>query len=212
VPTARPLGDPSGIYEVTWGVRDPSCLAAIRAELSVDRSAVIDNDGVLRSTDDLGLRLAFRVTARVAIAYSTTAYNAPGQPNRVNRRGPHYERASPHEISHLAIAVDDAGDAARFYIDRLGFHVSDRYANRGMFMRCSPTGNHHHLFLLNGIAPGARFGHLAFKVRDAHEVIAGGQAFDAKGWTTFAGPGRHTSGTSVRRSAARGSMPPTKTW
>ena len=39
--------------------------------------------------------------------------------------------------------------------------------------------------------PGTRFGHLAFKVRDIHEVIAGGQYIDAQGWRTFAGPGRH---------------------
>ena len=58
-------------------------------------------------------------------------------------------------------------------------------------MRCSAQGNHHHLFLMNGRAPGTRFNHLAFKVRDIHEVISGGQAFDAKGWNTFAGPGRH---------------------
>ena len=56
----------------------------------------------------------------------------------MNARAPRYEAARPHEISHIAIGVDDAGEAVRFYIERLGFIVSDRYANRGIFMRCAP--------------------------------------------------------------------------
>ena len=40
-------------------------------------------------------------------------------------------------------------------------------------------------------ASGARLNHVAFKVRDIHEVIGGGQYIDSKGWRTFAGPGRH---------------------
>jgi hypothetical protein len=39
--------------------------------------------------------------------------------------------------------------------------------------------------------PGTAFNHLAFKVRDVHEVIGGGQSLEGKGWKTFAGPGRH---------------------
>jgi catechol 2,3-dioxygenase-like lactoylglutathione lyase family enzyme len=191
VPGRTPVGDASGISEVTWGVRGESDLAAIRDALSTDRSAEIDNDGVLRSSDDLGIALAFRVTQRQPVPFEPARFNAPGQPTRIDRRAARYQRARPHEISHLAIAVDDAGEAHRFYAERLGFRISDRYANRGIFMRASGEGNHHHLFLLNAKVPGTRFGHLAFKVRDIHEVIAGGQYFDAQGWSTFAGPGRH---------------------
>jgi catechol 2,3-dioxygenase-like lactoylglutathione lyase family enzyme len=190
-PDQRPVGDPSGLFEVTWGARDESCVRSLHDELSTDRATLIGDDGVLRCVDDLGIRLAFRPSRRVAVGVEPTTYNSPARPSRVNRRGARYEQARPHEISHLAIAVDDAAEAARFYVERLGFRISDRYADRGVFMRCSPSGNHHHLFLLNGTRPGTRCGHLAFKVRDIHEVIAGGQAFDAKGWKTFAGPGRH---------------------
>lgn len=186
-----PVGDASGICEVTWGVETANDLKAICAELSRDRNAEIDSDGVLRSVDDLGIALAFRVTQRRPVPFEAARFNGPGQPARIDRRAARYQRARPHEISHLAIAVDDAGEAHRFYADRLGFRISDRYANRGIFMRASAEGNHHHLFLMNAKVPGTRFGHLAFKVRDIHEVIAGGQYFDAQGWSTFAGPGRH---------------------
>jgi catechol 2,3-dioxygenase-like lactoylglutathione lyase family enzyme len=190
-PDRTPVGAPSGIAGVVWGVADLASLDALAAELGRDRDAVVGDDGVLRSVDDLGIGLWFRVSQRKPVPFEPARYNTPGQPSRVDQRGARYESGKPHEISHLAIAVDHAGEAFKFYEERLGFHVSDRYADRGVFARCSAAGNHHHLFLMNGRDPGTRFGHLAFKVRDIHEVIAGGQYFDAQGWGTFAGPGRH---------------------
>ncbi len=188
---SQPVGARSGLCEVTWGVADQQTLDGLANELSRDRAVSQDEDGTLHSVDDLGIGLAFRLTRRSKRPCEPTRYNAPGHADRIDRRAARYASATPRELSHLAISVDDAGEAAQFYQQRLGFIVSDRYANRGVFLRCSAVGNHHDLFLMNGREPGARFNHLAFKVRDVHEVIAGGQHIDAQGWTTFAGPGRH---------------------
>ena len=190
-PRRTAIGDESGICEVTWGVASIDDLEAIRVELARDRAAEFDGDGVLHSRDDLGIGIAFRISTRRQVPFAPSRYNQPGQPERIDQRASRFSRARPHEISHLAIGVDDAGEAHRFYEERLGFRISDRYANRGIFMRAAAEGNHHHLFLMNARVPGTRFNHLAFKVRDIHEVIAGGQYFDACGWNTFAGPGRH---------------------
>lgn len=189
---STPIGGGSGLCEIVWGGEDQATLAALADELGRDRRAEMDADGVLHSVDDLGINLAFRIARRLPSPFEATRYNAPGQAQRINRRAPVYKVATPREISHIAIGVDDAGEAARFYIERLGFIVSDRYANRGLFMRCSADGNHHHVFLMNARVPGTRFNHLAFKVRDIHEVIGGGQHLESLGWKTFAGPGRHT--------------------
>ncbi|RJG10726.1 VOC family protein [Massilia cavernae] len=191
-PRRRPLGNSSGLSEITWGVSDEAALHALEAELCRDRAVEFDGDGVLHSVDDLGIRLAFRVTRRAEAPVEATRYNSPTRTDRLNQRAVRYDQARPHQISHVAMGVDDAAAAAQFYIERLGFIVSDRYANRGLFLRCSPSGNHHHLFLMNGRTPGTRLNHMAFKVRDVHEVIGGGQYIDSKGWKTFAGPGRHT--------------------
>lgn len=189
-PTRQPLGNPSGMCEVTWGVESLTGIEALANELKQDREIHLEN-GVLRCKDDLGINIAFRVAKRHDVPYEVTQFNSPGQVKRLNSRAPLYKKARPHEISHLAIGVDNAGEAIRFYTDRLGFIVSDRYADRGVFLRCSKTGNHHHVFFMNGKQPGTRFNHLAFKVRDIHEVIGGGQFIDSQGWQTFAGPGRH---------------------
>lgn len=190
-PETTPIGGGSGLCQMIWGVEDRATLDELAAELRKDRSAEFDADGVLHSIDDLGIRLSFRVTRRQHQTYDATRYNSPGNAERLNRRAPRYTAATPQEISHVAIGVDDAGEAVKFYIERLGFIISDRYANRGIFMRCTPAGNHHHVFFMNARVPGTRFNHLAFKVRDIHEVIGGGQHMDGLGWQTFAGPGRH---------------------
>jgi catechol 2,3-dioxygenase-like lactoylglutathione lyase family enzyme len=187
-----PIGGGSGLCEILWGVEDQATLTALAEELGRDRRVEMDSEGVLHSVDDLGINLGFRIAQRKPLHFDVTRFNAPGQPSRINRRAPAYKVAKPREISHIAIGVDDASAAARFYIERLGFIISDRYADRGLFMRCSPSGNHHHVFFMNARVPGTRFNHLAFKVRDIHEVIGGGQHLDSLGWKTFAGPGRHT--------------------
>lgn len=190
-PACTPIGSPSGMCEMVWGVEDQASLDAIATELGRDREVIIDADGTVHSQDDLGIRIAFRIAQRSYVPFPDTQFNSPSQPKRVNSRAPRYKKAQPYEISHLAIGVDHAGEAVKFYLERLGFLISDRYADRGVFIRCSAEGNHHHLFFMNGKAPGTRFNHLAFKVRDIHEVIFGGQHIDSQGWTTFAGPGRH---------------------
>lgn len=186
-----PVGGSTGMVELTWGVSDPQALQRLAADLASDRTVRWDDEGTLHSVDDLGIPIAFRLPRRFPAPLEPTRFNSPGRPDRINRRGVRYERAEPAEISHVAIGVDDAGQAHRFYRDRLGFVVSDRYADRGIFMRCAPVGNHHHVFFMNSRVPGTRLNHLAFKVRDIHEVIGGGQFIDSQGWRTFAGPGRH---------------------
>lgn len=190
-PARTPIGNDSGVVEIVWGVSTHRGLRELQEELRRDRKADFDDNGVLHSVDDLGIGTGFRIAQRRPQLAEPTRYNAPGRADRINQRAKRYTQARPQEISHIAIGVDNAGEASKFYEERLGFIVSDRYADRGVFMRCSPAGNHHHLFLMNGKAPGTRFNHLAFKVRDVHEVIGGGQGLDAKGWKTFAGPGRH---------------------
>jgi catechol 2,3-dioxygenase-like lactoylglutathione lyase family enzyme len=195
----RPLDSPqlppaiepgSTLRELVWGVASRRALDAIGANLARDRS-VTEDAGALHTTDDLGLGIAFRVTRRKALKARPGAFNAPGCVQRLDRPSPFYERALPQEISHVVLGVPDIRVVERFYCGRLGFRVSDHYVGRAVFLRAAPAGNHHHLFALNSADRKPRFDHIAFKVRDIHEVIGGGQALAARGWTTHAGPGRH---------------------
>ena len=58
-----------------------------------------------------------------------------------------------------------------FYTERLGFLVSDYYPDAGYFLRCRPEGGHHDLFLLQTPDKKCGLNHVAFRVRDIHEVL-----------------------------------------
>jgi catechol 2,3-dioxygenase-like lactoylglutathione lyase family enzyme len=176
------------IREVTWGVSDQAALDALGSDLAHDRT-VTETGGTLHTTDDSGLAIALRVTRKQPIEGTPPLVNAPGAATRIDTSAAFYEKAIPHEISHLVLGVENLETNEAFYRHRLGFHVSDRYINRGVFLRAPAVGHHHNLFLLDD--GKFTFNHLAFKVHDIHEVIGGGQGFTRWGAETLVGPGRH---------------------
>ena len=187
----RAIGPKSNIREVIWGVEKKSDIKNIADELGRDRSIKYCRDGSICTMDDMGLGIGFRVSTRKKIKIAETKFNYPGSTFRKDSPAVFYERAVPKSISHIVFGVPDVRVVEKFYCGRLGFKVSDRYPNRGVFMRSGPRGNHHNLFVMNIDTRKPQFNHLAFKVNDIHEVIGGGQHLTKKGWKTQVGPGRH---------------------
>jgi catechol-2,3-dioxygenase len=110
----------------------------------------------------------------------------------VDRISTQYEGAQPWQMGHIVFFVPDTGEAERFYRQRLGFHLSDRYVGgAGVFLRWAQRSEHHNMFLLKSPTGKSALHHLAFEVRDQHEVFGGGLAFAKSGWSTQVGPGRH---------------------
>jgi catechol 2,3-dioxygenase-like lactoylglutathione lyase family enzyme len=146
----------------------------------------------LHSTDPNGLALGFRVTRKRKIDVQGVPMNAWGEPGRgTNRRSRFYERAEPVEVGHVVFFTDRLAEMERFYVGTLGFRVSDRYPGRGAFLRCAPEGGHHDLFVLQPPVAKRGLNHVAFTVRDIHEVFGGGLHISRCGWETELGPGRH---------------------
>lgn len=187
LPPAIDVG--STVREVVWGVACPSDLDEITTALAGD--VLVSDDGTIRTTDPMGLAISFRLTQRRSVEDVRTQTNAPGATARVDKRAPFYTRAAPYEVSHVVFGASDLSVVEDFYVGRLGFLVSDRYRGRAVFLRAAPNGNHHHLFVLNSADSRPHFNHVAFKVRDIHEVIGGGQHIVSRGWESQAGPGRH---------------------
>ncbi len=195
----RPADDPSlpaafepgsTLRRLIWGVGGEGALEALRERLAARADFESDEDGP-GCTDPNGLRLGFRATRRRDPAVAATPVNAPGRVGRIDRRSPVYERAEPVEIGHVVLFTPRLAESLEFYRDALGFVVSDWYAGAGYFLRCAPEGGHHDLFLLT--TPDGRCGlnHVAFTVRDIHEVFGGGLHLSRCGWRTEVGPGRH---------------------
>ena len=180
----------STIRALTWGVTAKRDLTVIERELGNDREVEHDRDGTLWSTDDNGLALGFRVSRRKRLTSKPTGVNAPGAIQRVDQRATYYERAHPLTIGHVVMNVRDRERTKRFYMERLGFALSDVYQGRGVFLRARARAGHHNLFLLEA-ENGPTLNHVAFGVRDIHELFAGGQFMSNRGWPTAIGPGRH---------------------
>lgn len=196
-PAAKDVPPPAAPHmnfrEMIWGVTSERRLAEIHAELARDREVKVDGDGTLHSVDPNGLGIGFRVWKHgKKLAVKRTPVNLTGQYERIDERSNFYERARPLRMGHIGFAIPDLKAAERFYHKRLGFPISDRYAGGvATFFRCSPENDHHNLFLIRSRDGNTRFDHVAFEVRDIHEVFAGGLYIDRKGWPTQVGPGRH---------------------
>ncbi len=180
--------------ETIWGVADKSTLEAIGAALSVDRQVSQDAAGVMRTVDDDGYPIGFRLTERHAFEARPSLVNVPGLPpmRKANIVADYDSPVQPSVMSHLVFLTPDLDRAARFYTERLGFKITDRYTGAGVFLRSGGSQDHHNLFLIKGEALGLQ--HIAFHVRDYLELMLGGKRLTVKGWKTRWGPGRHIFG------------------
>ena len=197
----RPRGDKSlpkaiqpgnTVREITWGVTAQADLNRLRKELEKDRDVTVDKDGTLHSVDNNGLGIAFRKSRRRKLkARKATPINAPEAVVRIDDRATYYDKASPLTLGHAVFTVPSYKETQDFYVDRLGFTVTDYYKGRGVFLRCKTPGGHHNLFFLEDAEGKTQINHVAFGVSNTHELFAGGIHFTSKGWKTAVGPGRH---------------------
>lgn len=180
----------STLRRITWGVENQTNL-----------NQIIDNiqkcDGFERTPtgaqcrDPNGMTVAFCLSQQKDVQLEVTGINQWGDIRRIDEPSPIYEKATPINIGHVVFFVDDLPATEAFYCQQLGFQVSDRYIDRAVFLRAQIHGCHHNLFLLKLPHRGSGLNHVAFTVRDIHEVIGGGLAMNRHNWSTFIGPGRH---------------------
>lgn len=185
------MEDGPTLRRAIWGVEDETALNVL-AERLATLPGYGEEDGLPSVTDPAGLRLSFRVRRRIDLDIAGAKMNTADAPSaRKDTRGPVYERARPVGIGHYVLFVPDVKAAVAFYTDTLGFLVSDCYPDAGYFLRSRPVGGHHQLFLLQTPDRKAGLNHVAYTVRDIHEVFGGGLNIGRHGWETQIGPGRH---------------------
>ncbi|WP_082683244.1 VOC family protein [Entomohabitans teleogrylli] len=185
-----PFEDGSTLRRMTWGVASAADLAALAPRLR-DCPGFRETADGLECRDPNGMTLRIIVSRQVEVNLTVPPINQWGDVRRVDQPSPLYEGARPINIGHVVFFVDDLAATERFYREVLGFQVSDRYIDRAVFLRCQARGGHHNLFLLKLPQRGAGLNHVAFTVRDIHEVVGGGIAMNRQKWSTFIGPGRH---------------------
>lgn len=104
-----------------------------------------------------------------------TPYNGPGRYERSNGRAPGIQRPDrvmPRKLGHAVLGSTDYQATQAFFIDGLGFKVSDHIKGAGTFMRCST--DHHNVLVLG--APVSFLHHTSWQVDDVDDVGRGASA------------------------------------
>jgi hypothetical protein len=178
-----------GIREVIWGVDSDETLKDIESDLSRDRSVKREADGTLRTIDDMGLAIGFRVFQRKELSAEEDLINSPGRSVRWNKHRRWYDRAKPQLIHHVVFGYSDLQAPIKFYRDRLKFRITDIARDRGVFMRAQGRSDHHNIFWMKSDQP--RFVHISFGVENIDELLAGANHMQRQSWKSKLGLGRH---------------------
>jgi catechol-2,3-dioxygenase len=187
-----PLSPDGGFREVTFGLPSQRELDALAKRLGNGSSVRRDRDGTIHTADPNGIGLAFKVWKPRAVKARRAPVNDIGKRERIDKPSVMYDRGRPLRMGHVVFQMPEIVEAEKFYRDRLGFRLSDRYADgRAVFLRYAPASDHHNMLFIKSEAGRKELHHIAFEVRDVHEVFGGGLAMSKKAWATSVGPGRH---------------------
>jgi len=135
-----------------------------------------------------GVRATVAVADRIVQpTVPATAYNGPGRLERAGQRAPGVLREGPvrpRKLGHAVLGTTDFEVTKSFFVDGLGFKVSDLIDAAGAFLRCST--DHHNVLVLR--APVSFLHHTSWQVDDIDEVGRGATAM------LQADPARHVWG------------------
>lgn len=179
----------STVRQVIWSADNEADLAHCR-DVMADAPGFLEKDGLVTCIDPTGLAVGVRKTHKRTVKITGAPANTWDKAVRINMPSPTYDHAEPIEVGHVVFFTDKLEEATGFY-QKIGFKISDSYPGYGNFMRTSERGGHHNLFFLQ-LPNGTRgLNHIAFRVRDIHEVFGGGMHVSRCGWKTQLGPGKH---------------------
>jgi catechol 2,3-dioxygenase-like lactoylglutathione lyase family enzyme len=184
------------LVELRVAADDADDLARIGASLDRIGVAATAADTILATTEPVtGARVLVEIAPRLARdAAPATPYNGPGRVERSDGRAPGFtrpDRVRPRKLGHAVLGSTDPERSTAFFIDGLGFKVSDRIKGAGAFMRCST--DHHNVLVLG--APVNFLHHTSWQVDDVDDVGRGAYAMlEGNPERHVWGLGRHFAG------------------
>ena len=179
------------VVEVSIGADDQDDLDRIASQLS-GMNVSTQSDGASVKARDPGTGVDVRVALAPKLVQQpapSVPYNGPARTERDGRSPrlpgddrPH--RARPRKLGHVVIGSTDIEASNRFFVDGIGFKISDSVKGHAHFMRC--TTDHHNLLIQK--APVQFLHHTSWQVEDIDEIGLGAQALLSKD------PSRHVWG------------------
>ncbi|GAB5897699.1 VOC family protein [Mycolicibacterium mageritense] len=158
-------------------------------------AAAIDGAGLL--TADPATQTTIRVVARTRLQqqrYDAPAVNGPGRADRINARAAGIlvqAPVRPRRLGHFVLGTTDFEHSRQFFVDGLGFKVSDIVKDVGVFLRCST--DHHNVLIQRSPVPFLH--HSSWQVDDVDAIGRGAMAvLDGHPERHMWGLGRHYAG------------------
>ncbi|RSN45191.1 dioxygenase [Amycolatopsis sp. WAC 04197] len=176
------------LVELGVGCDDPDDLGDIAARLDRLGLPRVVGDRTVEAIEPVtGFTTKVRIAPRIVVTpVASTPYNGPGRIER-SGRAPGVVRSEPvrpKKLGHAVIGTVNLEATMNFFIDGLGFKVSDYIGGKGAFLRCST--DHHNVLALS--APVNFLHHTSWQVDDVDDVGRGAKAM------LEADPGRHVWG------------------
>ena len=140
-----------------------------------------------RSLDGLGGGYGFRFFSPDGLPFEVSA-----DVERRTVRAAQPGQALPERISHVVLHSPQHKETVQFFIDVLGFCLSDWLGDFMAFLRCNAW--HHRIAILPG--PPC-LNHVAYDMAGLDEVMRGVGRLKSRGVDVRWGPGRHTAGDNV---------------
>lgn len=107
--------------------------------------------------------------------YPASAVNGPGRFDRVNARADGVTSTAPvqpRRLGHFVLGTTGFDQSKAFFVDGLGFKISDIVADSGLFLRCST--DHHNVLIQR--APVPFLHHSSWQVDDVDAIGRGAMA------------------------------------
>ncbi|MGF6997118.1 VOC family protein [Paraburkholderia sp. GAS32] len=159
------------------GADDLDDLSRITAALQrLQVASHIEDNALFTKEPITGLDVTVSVVPRVIPkSFVLPAYNYPGSIGRPNDRAPAALRTAPvrpRRLGHIGIGSVDSSTTRRFFMEGLGFKLSDQVKDYATFMRCST--DHHNVVVQT--APVNFLHHTSWEVEDIDEIGRGARA------------------------------------
>lgn len=142
-------------------------LSSMNIPSQLEGNALISADPVTETT--VKLKVAEQLILK---EQPRTPYNEPGRNERPGVRAPVTSRDNPvrpRKLGHVVLGSTDFAASQRYFVDGIGFKLSDIVKDAGAFIRCST--DHHNLLLLR--APVNFLHHTGWQVDDVDEIGRG---------------------------------------
>jgi catechol 2,3-dioxygenase-like lactoylglutathione lyase family enzyme len=178
-------------------VDDADDLARIGAALTVegiDHTATDTQLDVHEQHTRINVSLVVEARSATPTHPTRPPVNAPGAVERINAPAETVlgtTPVQPSQLSHAVVGTPNHAASMHFFVDLLGFQISDAIDGIIAFTRCSEV--HHNLAIQ--AAPAPFLHHFAFEVDTADDVLRGGSNMvDADDGRHVWGIGRHAIG------------------